>query len=79
MKYATLVKALDEYTDAAGDDPGAVLTLLGDLDALINYPDLGGKSIREAYIEVLEYKGVRYLISDWDKVKKQLLKGKVKC
>ena len=76
MRYTTVVKALNEYTDAAGGAAGSMLELIGDLDLFLTHPDIGQKSLRKAYIEVLEYKGARFLISDWGKVKKQLLEAK---
>lgn len=74
MKFKTLVKSLDEYTDAGGGAIGSMLELIGDLDLFLSHPDMEQRGLYKAYIEVLEYKGVRFLISDWGKVKKELLK-----
>ena len=74
MKFKTIVKALDEYTDAGGGAIGSMLELIGDLDLFLSHPDMEQNSLYKSYIEVLEYKGARFLISDWGKVKKELLK-----
>ena len=81
MKYKTLMKALEKFHRAEGDDVCTVVGLLGDLNGmsvdLAEYPNLRKENLKnlKAYIEVLEFNGVQYLISDWEKVRAKLLEG----
>ena len=84
MKYKTLISALNDYKNAQGTSVGSLIELLSSLEDMrvdySAYPSLHEENLQnlKAHLEVLEYHGAEYLISDWHEVVRDLLEDKRK-